>query len=146
MSDIQLFKIAVSAFIVKQNKLLVLKRSDDDNFLPGKWEVLGGGLGIGESISQGVMREVMEEAGVKVTVGDIFGYFEFKDGKGRPTVNLNFLCTLDSVSDEVNVIKGEMQEARWLRLEDFEDVEFTSETMKNAGKKALGLSMLVCYE
>jgi 8-oxo-dGTP pyrophosphatase MutT (NUDIX family) len=66
MAKLQLFKIAVSAFIVKNNKLLILKRADDEAFLPGTWEVPGGGIDEGESIEEGVMRETMEEAGIHV--------------------------------------------------------------------------------
>jgi len=132
-----MFKIAVSAFIVNQDKILLLKRSDDESFLPGKWEVPGGGIDVGESIEQGVMREVKEEAGIDVTVKDLFGYFEFVDGKGVQTVNLNFLCTMDAKHGDVDVALGEMQEARWVELEDFDDVDFTSHNMVDACRRAL---------
>ncbi len=132
-----MFKIAVSAFIVNQNKILLLKRSDNESFLPGRWEVPGGGVDVGESLEQGVMREVNEEAGIEVTVKDLFGYFEFVDGKGVQTVNLNFLCTMDAKHGDVDVALGEMQEARWVALEDFDEVDFTSHTMADACRKAL---------
>lgn len=137
MPNTQMFKIAVSAFIVNQDKILLLKRSDDESFLPGKWEVPGGGIDVGESIEQGVMREVKEEAGIDVTVKDLFGYFEFVDGKGVQTVNLNFLCTMDAKHGDVDVALGEMQEARWVELEDFDDVDFTSHNMVDACRRAL---------
>lgn len=66
MSNLQLFKIAVSAFIVKDHRLLILKRADDEAFLPGVWEVPGGGVDEGETIQEGVIRETMEEAGLSV--------------------------------------------------------------------------------
>ncbi|MDF1497293.1 MAG: NUDIX hydrolase [Patescibacteria group bacterium] len=137
MPEIQMFKIAVSAFVVNQNKILLLKRSNNESFLPGKWEVPGGGVDVGESLEQGVMREVKEEAGIEVIIKDLFGYFEFVDGKGRHTVNLNFLCTVDAEHGDVDVALGEMQEARWVELEDFDDVDFTSRNMSDACKRAL---------
>ncbi len=133
-----MFKIAVSAFIVNQNKILLLKRSDDESFLPGKWEVPGGGVDVGETIEQGVRREVKEEAGIDVAVKDLFGYFEFVDGKGRHTANLNFLCVMGADhGDDVDVTLGEMQEARWVESEDFDEVDFTSQNMADACRRAL---------
>ncbi len=137
MPDTQMFKIAVSAYIVNNNKILLLKRSDNEAFLPGKWEVPGGGIDVGESIEQGVMREVKEEAGIDVTVKDLFGYFEFVDGKGVQTVNLNFLCVMDDGYGDVDVALGEMQEAQWVESEDFDEVDFTSQNMADACRRAL---------
>jgi NAD+ diphosphatase len=137
MPENQMLRIAVSAFIVSQDKILLLKRADDEFFLPGKWEVPGGGVDVGETIEQGVRREVKEEAGIDVTVKDLFGYFEFVDGKGVQTVNLNFLCVMDAEHADVDVALGEMQEAHWVALEDFHTVDFTSQNMADACRRAL---------
>ncbi len=111
MSD--LFQVAVSAFIVRDEKLLLLKRREDDDFLPGYWEVPGGKIEEHESIEEGVVRETREEAGIEVSISKAFGYFEYVSGNGKKTVNLNFLCqtTTDTTA---NVESGEMERAEWV--------------------------------
>ncbi len=139
MSNLQLFKIAVSAFIVKENRLLILQRADDEAFLPGVWEVPGGGVDEGESITQGVLRETMEEAGVSATPNELFGFFEYVDGYHQKTVNLNFICTMNHDSKDPDTTSGEMERAAWVSLEELYDYKFTSEIMLEACKEALRL-------
>lgn len=111
MSD--LFQIAVSAFIIRDEKLLLLKRGEDDDFLPGYWEVPGGKVEDNESIEEGVIRETQEEAGLGVTPGPLFGYFEYVSGSGKKTVNLNFICQI-ATDGIVDVGTGEMERAEWV--------------------------------
>ncbi len=142
MFDLQAFKIAVSAFMVKDGKVLILKRGDDDEaFLPGTWEVPGGGIDQGETIEQGVIRETREEAGIDVTVGRLFGYFEYVDGHGQKTVNLNFLCNAKNDQAEVDTSSGEMVGSRWIGLEEFKTVKFTSSVMEDTCRQALNSAL-----
>jgi len=75
MSAPQLFKLAVSAFIVQNGKILILKRRDDEAFLPGTWEVPGGGVDENETVEQAVIRETKEEAGMDIIPQKLFGLF-----------------------------------------------------------------------
>lgn len=135
--QLQLFKIAVSAFIVRDGKLLILKRRDDEKFLPGVWEVPGGGVDEGETIENAVVRETKEEAGMEVIPQKLFGFFEYVDGFGQKTVNLNFSCQLSNQSQEPNVSFGEMEKAEWATIDDLDKFIFTSDTMREACKDAL---------
>lgn len=60
------FRVAVKAFIIKDNKLLVLKRASDDIQSPNIWEIPGGRLELGEDPILGLMREVREETGLYI--------------------------------------------------------------------------------
>ena len=57
------FRVAVKAFIVNNNKILILKRADDDIQSPNIWEIPGGRLTLGEDPILGLIREVREETG-----------------------------------------------------------------------------------
>ena len=139
MSKTQLFKIAVSAFIVCEEKILILKRAEDESFLPGTWEVPGGGIEEGETLEEGVIRETKEEAGLDVVPQQLFGYFEYLDGRGQKTVNLNFLCQLVHDTQDVDIPLGEMTEARWAPVDAFSEIPFTSTLMSNACREAIAL-------
>lgn len=108
-----LFQVAVSAFIIRNGRLLLLKRREDDDFLPGYWEVPGGKIEEHESIEEGAVRETQEEAGIEVSIGKVFGYFEYVSGNGKKTVNLNFLCQMEA-DTTANVGSGEMERAEWV--------------------------------
>lgn len=140
MSHAQLFKIAVSAFIVKDDKILILKRADNEAFLPSVWEVPGGGVDEGETIEQGVIRETKEEAGLDVVPQRLFGHFEYRDGYNQQTVNLNFLRKMSNPFQEADTSSGEMERAAWVTLGEFANYEFTSQTMLEACKEAIRLA------
>jgi len=57
---------AQKAFIVHDNKLLLVRKSEDDPLHPGKWEVPGGRLEFGETLDDHIRREVMEEVGLEI--------------------------------------------------------------------------------
>jgi 8-oxo-dGTP diphosphatase len=56
--------VGVGAVIVDQGRVLLVRRGREP--LKGQWSLPGGMLEIGESLSAGVAREVMEETGLNV--------------------------------------------------------------------------------
>jgi len=69
--------LTVKAVVVgADNKILLLKRSKQ-GFNPGKWDLPGGTLEKGELIKEALKREVLEETGLEIEVGDILGTAEF---------------------------------------------------------------------
>jgi XTP/dITP diphosphohydrolase len=55
--------------VVQDGKILINKRNDTYNEdLHGKWEFPGGGMEIGETIEENVIREVREECGYEVKI------------------------------------------------------------------------------
>ncbi|HYZ35354.1 MAG TPA: NUDIX domain-containing protein, partial [Pseudonocardiaceae bacterium] len=62
-----------AAFAIVRNDLgqiLLVRRTDD-----GLWELPGGRIEIGESVSAAVRREVVEETGVTITVTRLAGVY-----------------------------------------------------------------------
>ena len=50
---------SASALVVKNEKILMIKAKQH-----GKWELPGGGIELGETIKEGLEREVYEETGI----------------------------------------------------------------------------------
>ena len=61
--------VAVGAVIVRDGKLLLVERTKPPGV--GKWAVPGGAVDPGETLTVAVTREVEEETGLTVSVGDI---------------------------------------------------------------------------
>ena len=57
----------VGAILVRDQRLLLGRRSDDAAWLAGAWDVFGGHIEAGESIEQALVRELHEELGIKAT-------------------------------------------------------------------------------
>jgi 8-oxo-dGTP diphosphatase len=56
--------LAVGAVVVQEGRVLLVRRGSQP--LKGHWTLPGGALELGESLAEGVAREVREETGLKV--------------------------------------------------------------------------------
>lgn len=61
-----------------KGEFLLLKRSEDSNTNPGKWDLPGGKLEREEILEEAVVREVREETGISIAPGEIAGYATFE--------------------------------------------------------------------
>jgi 8-oxo-dGTP diphosphatase len=58
--------VGVGAVIVEGNRVLLVRRGQEP--LKGEWSLPGGALELGETLEQGILREVQEETGLHVEV------------------------------------------------------------------------------
>ena len=58
-------------------KVFLPKRASTKKFLPNIFELPGGHIDFGEDIVEGLNREVMEEHGMNISVGDPFAVFTY---------------------------------------------------------------------
>ena len=117
--------IQVAAGLVfHDGRLLITQRRPDDH-LGGLWEFPGGKLESGESFSQCLIRELREELGIEVRVGD-----EIEDithSYPEKTVHLKFFtCEL---------LKGEAQPLHchalaWITRDELPNYEFPAADVK----------------
>jgi acetyl-CoA carboxylase carboxyl transferase subunit beta len=61
--------VAVGAVIVQKGSLLLVERANEPG--AGRWAVPGGRVEPGETLAEAAVREVREETGLEVVVGDI---------------------------------------------------------------------------
>jgi 8-oxo-dGTP diphosphatase len=86
----QIQKIVVGALIEKSGKVLLLRRPADD-FMGGIFELPSGNLEDGETLFDGLKREVKEETDLEVTeVIDFIDSFDYKSGSGKKVRQFNF--------------------------------------------------------
>ena len=64
----------VGAVLVKNNKILLPKRSANLKKMPNKYEFPGGKVEKGESLKEGLKRELKEELNIDVDVEDIIDF------------------------------------------------------------------------
>lgn len=64
------FRVSVSALIFNEGKVLLAYRRDID-----WWNLPGGGMEEGETVDEALRREVLEETGLEVEIGQLVGVY-----------------------------------------------------------------------
>ena len=123
-------QIAVGAVVVRNDDLLMVRRGNDPG--RGLWSLPGGRVELGEYLADALRREVAEETGLDITVGDLVGIFEVV---GDPHyVVLDFFARAEGeLAPEAS---GDVDEARWVPLDEVPALECTPrfvETLKGWG-------------
>jgi 8-oxo-dGTP diphosphatase len=103
------FRIGVFAVIERHGRYLLARRRDI-----GWWNLPGGGLEAGETVDEGLAREVHEEVGVEIEIVRLVGVYS---KPGKQEVVLTFLCRLrdpqaqPTTSEEVSEVAWSSPEA-----------------------------------
>jgi 8-oxo-dGTP diphosphatase len=66
--------VGVGGVLIENGKALLIRRGSEP--LLGQWSIPGGTLELGETILEGVARELLEETGIAVRVLDLIEVFE----------------------------------------------------------------------
>lgn len=87
--------VGVGGVVISDGRALLIKRGHPP--LQGEWSIPGGTLELGETLIEGVERELLEETAIQVRVVDLIEVFErvFRDDSGRVQyhfVILDYLC------------------------------------------------------
>ncbi len=87
--------VGVGGVVIQDGRALLIRRGSEP--LAGQWSIPGGTLELGETIAEGVRRELREETGLEVHVLELIEVFDriFRDSGGRTQyhfVILDYLC------------------------------------------------------
>jgi len=72
-------RVNVRGIIFRNGEILVTKFRQDDDSESAHWGTFGGGLDIGESLHQGLHREMIEETGIAPQIGKLLFTQQFAD-------------------------------------------------------------------
>jgi 8-oxo-dGTP diphosphatase len=120
--------VGVGAIVIEDDRIVLVKRGHAPSL--GEWSIPGGMLEVGETLRQAAVREVLEETGLHVEVGELLGVFDriVRDADERTLyhyVLIDFLCRR---------IAGEPQpacdaaEARWFTRGEIGELSLVKET------------------
>lgn len=112
----------VGAVVVDQGRVLLVKRGREPS--KGKWSLPGGMLELGESLTEGVRREVEEETGLQVEPVELIELIDRivrETGSGTERVRYHYV-----IADYLcRVVRGNLQassdaaEVRWVEREEW---------------------------
>jgi 8-oxo-dGTP diphosphatase len=120
--------IGVGAIVLRRDRVLLVQRGKEP--LKGSWSLPGGLLETGESLAEGIRREVREETGLEVRPLAAFEIFEriMRDPSGAPEyhyVLIDFTCRVTggklAAGDDACAVE-------WVRRRDLPGLEITEGT------------------
>jgi 8-oxo-dGTP diphosphatase len=112
--------LGVGAIVVRDEALLMVRRAQEP--ARGLWSVPGGKVERAEYLSDAVRREVREETGLEIEVGDLAGFFEVI-GDDDHYVIMDFLGTYEG--DDPPRPGDDVDRVRWVPLEEIAMLECT---------------------
>ena len=131
--------VGVGGVVIADGRALLIRRGGPP--LQGEWSIPGGMLELGESLEQGVRRELAEETGLEVRMLDLIEVFErvFPDDDGRTKyhfVILDYLC--EAVSGQAQAA-SDVTDVAWAREDELAGYSLTA-TATRVIKRAFEMS------
>ena len=117
----------VAAVIRKGDKIFATQRGYGE--LKGGWEFPGGKIEDGETPQEALKREIEEELGTEVWVGELIDTIEYD----YPDFHLSMDCFWCEIVEGKLVLK-EHEAARWLDRKTIDDVEWLPADVTLVGK------------
>ncbi len=122
--------LVVGAIVHHGDRVLILRRSASDDFLPGIEELPSGGVEDGEGLFGALARELAEEIGrrgpLRLDPGFVAS-FDYVSGSGRATRQYTFALAAE---DRAVTLSEEHEGHRWVDPADLTGTGLTDETAR----------------
>lgn len=110
-------RIVLTGILRDKDLFLVVKRNENDNLYPGSWEFPGGHLEKGETLKDGLKRELEEEIGFTENFNPIITHY-FDELKERNNelihdLELDFIINVDSSKIDIK-LSDEHSDYKWV--------------------------------
>ena len=114
----RLMAITLKAVVLNDKNQVLLLRRAKKTMNGGKWDLPGGHIDAGETIEEAIKREVKEETGLSVEMGDVIRVVEFeKDHELFKHEKRGMRFVARRSSGEVKLNKKEHDKFEWLEIE-----------------------------
>ena len=123
-------QVAVGAFVVKDNMVLLVKRNRPPS--KGLWAIPGGGVELGETLQEATEREVKEETGITIKARSPVYAFDFIETDDNDSTRFHYVI-VDLMADYISgqpKAGDDASEARWITAQDMADLPISENTMK----------------
>lgn len=122
--------VGVGAVVFRGDEVLLIKRGNAP--ARGKWAIPGGVLHLGETIRDGIAREVLEECQIEIEVGDVIDVLDavIRDAEGRIQYHY-VLCDFLATYKAGQVIpSSDVLDAKWFTFNKILTLNTTKGTQK----------------
>lgn len=122
-------RIAVGGVVIRGERVLLVRRGKQPS--EGEWAIPGGSVELGETLQEAVAREILEETGISIRVGEPVHVFDDvrRDEAGR--VRFHYVI----LDFEGEFLSGEVKaaddawDARWVSQDEFLHLNLNKKTI-----------------
>ncbi|MFH0906371.1 MAG: NUDIX domain-containing protein [archaeon] len=108
-------------FNTARDKFIAIKRNKNEKTWPNKWDLPGGKVESGETLEQGLIREIFEETGISIRIEKYIASYSWKKPDG---VNALITFFIASANTENLELKEDFEDCKWISTNEFENYEF----------------------
>ena len=122
-------RIAVGAVVMKNDRLLLVCRGKPPS--EGEWAVPGGSVELGETLREATEREILEETGLTIKVGDPVSVLDVisRDDAGQVRFHYVIVEFLADYVDGELMIGYDASDAQWVKPCELEELPVTNRTL-----------------
>ena len=113
-------EIVVAAMIARDDGRILIAERPEGKFMAGWWEFPGGKLEFGEPPEEGLAREVREELGIEIEVGDPFHVVNVARTPETAVLVVFYWCRW--TGGEIQLLDA--GDVAWVTVDDFAAVRF----------------------
>lgn len=120
---------SVGIVVLKDDKILLVLRGREPS--PGKWSIPGGVVELGETIREAAHREVSEECGLEIELGDVVDVIDaiVHDEKGEIRYHYVLIDLLATYVRGELMAGSDIEDARWVSEEELTTFDLTKATL-----------------
>jgi 8-oxo-dGTP diphosphatase len=122
--------IGVGVVVWHGDRVLLVQRGRPPR--QGQWSLPGGAQQLGESLAEAARREVLEETGLTVDLGDVLATVDSieRDPEGRVRYHYTLIDFTAEAHGAELVPGDDAADARWFELHQIEALRLWSETLR----------------
>jgi ADP-ribose pyrophosphatase YjhB (NUDIX family) len=130
--------VGVGGIILHHDQVLLVRRGKQPGL--GKWSIPGGVVEWGESLPEALRREIREECGIEIELGDVVAVLERIIPHRERGIHYHYILIdfLGYWKSGMLSPSSDILEARWMDPAEMEGLEMTDRTPQVV-KEALGL-------
>jgi len=132
-------RVGVGAVVLDGRRVLLVRRGKAPS--PGKWSLPGGMVELGETTREAVRREIAEECGLQIRVGEVAGVLDrvVRDGEGR--IRYHWVLVDYVAFPEAGTLcaASDADEPLWVEVDDVERLD-TTDGLMDMIRRALALA------
>ena len=132
-------RVGVGAVVLDGSRVLLVRRGQPP--LAGKWSLPGGLVELGETTREAIRRELEEECGLTIRVGEVAGVLDrvVRDADGRIRYHWVLIDYVAVAESGTLCAASDADEAQWVEVREVERLD-TTDGLMDMIRRALALA------